>query len=212
MPQAKGREARPLRTVLWRRIDTLWLERCTLIQGRGRPSELWTLEGTVIGASEEAPFEVRYSVHCDEGWTTARVVVTARIGTDTREVGLVVDDGGRWLLGTDEAELPDVMQSVDVDLGFTPATNTLPIRRLGLEIGDSRDVLATWVRFPELTVEPFPQRYTRLAERRYLYESLTSDFKAELTVDDLGLVIEYAGLWERSAESSAPATAPYPTR
>jgi uncharacterized protein len=62
-----------------------------------------------------------------------------------------------------------------------------------------------------LTVEPFPQRYTRLAERVYLYESLTSDFKAQLTVDDLGLVVEYQGVWERPAQSSAPAPVSDPT-
>jgi hypothetical protein len=89
----------------------------------------------------------------------------------------------------------------DVDLGFSPVTNTLPIRRLDPAIGESVAVTAAWVRFPELTIEPLPQRYTRLAERRYRYESAGGAFVAEIEVDDLGLVTTYEGGWRRSAVS-----------
>jgi hypothetical protein len=81
-------------------------------------------------------------------------------------------------------------------------TNTLPIRRLAPAIGESIDVTAAWVRFPELTLEPLPQRYTRLSERRYRYESNGGAFVAELEVDDAGLVITYEGGWERVAGAS----------
>lgn len=95
---------------------------------------------------------------------------------------------------------------VDVDLGFTPATNTLSLRRLAPAIGSSVDVTALWVRFPELTIEPLPQRYTRLSETRYRYESASGAFVAELEVDDLGLVVVYEGGWRRIAASSSPET------
>ena len=55
--------------------------------------------------------------------------------------------------------------------------------------------------FPELTIEPLPQRYLRLGERRYRYESAGGAFVAEIEVDDLGLVVSYEGGWERIAES-----------
>jgi uncharacterized protein len=57
------------------------------------------------------------------------------------------------------------------------------------------NVCAAWVRFPELTIEPLEQRYTRLAAHRYLYESTGGTFRRELTVDDHGFVIDYPGLW-----------------
>ena len=60
---------------------------------------------------------------------------------------------------------------------------------------------AVWVRFPELTIEPLPQRYGRLAERRYRYESAGGAFAAEIEVDDLGLVTTYEGGWRRIAAS-----------
>ena len=49
----------------------------------------------------------------------------------------------------------------------------------------------------DLTVVPDPQRYTRLDEDLYLYESLDSEFSREITVDFDGFVIDYPGLFER---------------
>ena len=41
----------------------------------------------------------------------------------------------------------------DVDLECSPATNTLPIRRLRLAVEAREQVQAAWIRFPGLTVE-----------------------------------------------------------
>src|SRR5579864_4908705 len=96
-------------------------------------------------------------------------------------------------------EIPAVAGCLDVDLAFTPATNILPLRRLGLAVGESREMTAAWVRFPDLSVEPLAQRYTRLDERRVRYESRGGAFTADLEVDELGLVVSYPPLWERVA-------------
>ena len=93
-------------------------------------------------------------------------------------------------------ELPDLHSCEDVDLALTPATNTLPIRRLDVRVGGTASVVAAWVKFPDLTVQPLSQRYTRLAMTTYRYESNTG-FSAEIAVDDLGLVTAYPGGWER---------------
>jgi hypothetical protein len=83
--------------------------------------------------------------------------------------------------------------AVDVDLGVTPSTNTLPIRRLGLEIGEHADLVVAWVRFPDLAVERSDQRYTRLAENTYRYAS--GSFSRDIEADDLGLVTSYPDLF-----------------
>jgi hypothetical protein len=95
-------------------------------------------------------------------------------------------------------EMRDLRGCDDVDLAVTPATNTLPIRRLDLQIGQSKSVIAAWVKFPELTVEPLSQRYLRLGKDTYRYESNTG-FSTEIVVDELGLVTTYPGGWERIA-------------
>jgi hypothetical protein len=45
-----------------------------------------------------------------------------------------------------------------------------------------------------------PQRYTRLADHEYRYESRDSDFERVVTVDEHGLVVTYPGLFARSAQ------------
>ena len=89
----------------------------------------------------------------------------------------------------------------DIDLGWTPATNTIPIRRLGLELGETSTITAAWVRFPELDVVCNRQRYTRLTNSRWRYES--GDYDVELVADGAsGLVLAYGDdLWQASAIS-----------
>ncbi len=81
-------------------------------------------------------------------------------------------------------------------LGFTPATNLLPIRRLGLAPGQSAEVRAAWLSFPALTLELLEQVYRRTSEATYAYASDGGRFTAELSVSGDGFVTRYPGLWE----------------
>jgi hypothetical protein len=62
-------------------------------------------------------------------------------------------------------------------------------------------VSAAWVKVPDLTLEPLPQRYLRTEEGRYRYQSRGGDFTADIDVDEMGLVTRYPPLWERVAAS-----------
>src|SRR5215212_3322314 len=103
------------------------------------------------------------------------------------------DANGAWKVDGNAAKT--LKGCTDIDLGCSPSTNTLPIRRLRLGVGSSETIRAAWIRFPELTVEKAEQTYTRLDEFTYRYASGT--FSAELTVDDDGLVAGYAD-WRRT--------------
>jgi hypothetical protein len=189
------------RVLIWRRVDTHGLEYCALAHSDGGG---WTLSGTVVVTLEGRPAEARYEVVCDEQWQTKIAVVSLTMAGEQRTLRLAVDDERRWW--ADGEELPELQGCVDVDLGVTPSTNTLPIRRLGLDSGASELVTAAWVRFPSLEVTPLVQRYTRLDAEHYRYESGAElkqggepAFTAELLVDDAGLVIDYGAIWQRVA-------------
>ncbi|MFZ0863617.1 MAG: putative glycolipid-binding domain-containing protein [Candidatus Sulfotelmatobacter sp.] len=145
---------------------------------------------------DQRPMLANYEIHCDDNWLTHRVQVERTIGNDAKTLSLSVESRGLWRSAGQE--LPALRGCLDVDLAVTPATNTLAIRRLGLGIGKSESVIAAWVKFPELEIQPLSQRYTRLAQDTYRDESNTG-FSAEITVDDLGLVTAYPGGWERIA-------------
>jgi hypothetical protein len=94
---------------------------------------------------------------------------------------------------------PAVRGCVDIDLGFSPATNLLPIRRLALNIGKEAEVRAAWLSFPALTFEVLPQVYRRVGETTYRYESGGGTFVRELQVNAVGFVTSYPGLWQAEA-------------
>jgi hypothetical protein len=95
--------------------------------------------------------------------------------------------------------------AVDIDLAFSPFTNTLPIRRLNLPVGSSAEIVTAYVEALSLRVTPDPQRYTRLATDEYLYESLDTDFSRRITVDADGFVLDYPGLFRSSDQAATDA-------
>lgn len=182
-----------LRTMLWRNRSEPDCEYCSLVQ----VDKGFRLEGVALLVIEHRPMRIDYQVTCDASWKTRAAEADVSAGDSKRNLRLIVDEEQRWW--RDGTEIVDCRGLVDVDLSFSPSTNTLPIRRLDLAEGESGTTTAAWIRFPELDVQPFPQRYTRLSPYRYLFESLDIDYRAELAVDDVGLVTSYEGYWERIA-------------
>lgn len=138
------------------------------------------------------PERVEYAMELGPDWVFRALRLRSSTG---REVDVSRDDDGRWHVdGVPRADLAD---AVDVDLSFSPFTNTLPVRRLGLEVEAAADIVTAYVDGSTYAVTPDPQRYTRLASDRYVYESRDGDFHREITVDDDGFVVDYPGLFAR---------------
>jgi hypothetical protein len=90
---------------------------------------------------------------------------------------------------------------IDIDICPTPFTNSFPIRRQPIAVGERREFRMAWIYAPDLTVHPQPQAYTRQADRLYLFENLDgTGFKALLRVDDDGVVVDYPEFFRRVAE------------
>jgi hypothetical protein len=207
VPEPAAELNSPVRTLLWQRIDAPGSEWCAL----EREPDGWRLRGIVLAEAAKAPVLVHYVVALGTDWSTRVVEIAMRAGAASkpRQLKLTVSPDHHWQIERDPGPDPALPVDdaaalhglIDIDLGFSPVTNTLPIRRLDPAIGEAVAVTAAWVRFPELTIEPLPQRYMRLAERRYRYESAGGAFVAEIEVDDLGLVTTYEGGWQRIATS-----------
>ena len=198
------------RIVLWRELEDPGTHWCEL----AREKNTWRLTGLVLTVFDGAPARVRYGITVDAAWATRDVEVAIRSGTGAeRRLHLTVDADQRWQVQRDPPQpvgtTPDAPKTwrglFDIDLSLSPATNTLPLRRLAPAIGEAIAPTAVWVIFPELTIERLPQRYTRLDDRRYRYESHGGAFQANIEVDDLGLVVSYEGLWQRIAEGDGVA-------
>src|ERR1041384_4737352 len=174
----------------WRWLQGTGLERFEFLHAG---SEL-IFRGTILTLAQAEAMEARYELVCDQAFLTRRAHISVRNSTGERTLTISAENG-RWY--ENDRENTKVRGALDIDLGWSPSTNTLPIRRLNLQVGESSgEFIAAWVRFPGLTLEPLPQEYVRLAERLYRYSSRRGSFTAQLQVDDQKLVVDYQGFWQ----------------
>ncbi len=176
--------------VLWRWLDGSGMEHCRLVEREAGV----TLAGVVI-AYAAAPWRIEYEIRCDASWRTRTVTVRAEQGTSEHALVLDADEHGNWTMNGQRRG--DLQGCIDVDLGFSPSTNTLPIRRLSMPVGESRTIDAAWLEFPSLRVQRAAQRYTRTGDRTYRYDHPSTGFTATVAVDEEGLVVSYPPGWER---------------
>jgi hypothetical protein len=174
----------------WRRLDVPGREEARV----ERTGAGWRLSGE-LEVHESVIARLRYVIECDFDWCTRTALIDGDVDGRAVRFAVVGDGAGNWT--HDGVPAPSVTGALDVDLGFTPATNTLPIRRLALPVRASADVRSAWLRFPELRLQPLEQTYTREAERIYRYRALVDGepFTARLDTDAFGRVREYEGLW-----------------
>lgn len=179
-------------TILWRRLDLPGHEIATL----DALDERWRLSGTTIFLSEQGPAKLNYEVICDSSWQTISAQISGAVGHSAVDLVVNANAGRKWYLN--EMECGSVEGCIDIDLGFSPSTNLLPIRRLALDVGEEATVAAAWLPFPSLQFELLLQRYRREGERVYHYESESRDglFTRTLEVDSSGFVTGYPGLWQ----------------
>jgi uncharacterized protein len=176
----------------WRRLDVPGREEARV----ERTDTGWRLTGELEVEEAGIAARLRYAIDCDQEWHTRSAAIEGEAGGGPIRFLLAADSAGHWTCnGT---PVPELAGALDVDLGFTPATNTLPIRRLALAVGESARVRSAWLRFPELRLEPLEQTYTREAGHSFRYRALVDGepFIARLDTDAFGRVLRYEGLWQ----------------
>lgn len=176
----------------WRRVDVIGREQAHIEQ----TLDGWRLTGELVAHEGGARVQLDYTINCDYRWCTRGAVISGVSAGGPVRLVFTADGMGRWTLN--RAPLPMVDGALDIDLGFTPATNLLPIRRLDLAVGQRAKVVSAWLRSPELRVETLTQSYHRDAERVFHYHALVDGepFEARLDTDEFGCVLRYEGLWE----------------
>jgi hypothetical protein len=186
------------REIMWRRVmDDLSFEHARVIRTEAGSE----ISGSVLVAQNGLPLRVDYCIVCDSSWQTRTIQVDQSWRGVRRKLRLIHDGSGHWQKnGEGDGSLAGC---TDVDLGVSPCTNALPVNRLRIPLGESREINAAWIRFPELEITPTRQAYHRLREKQYQYRNLVSGFTALIDVDDDGLPTEYAGVWRRVADGAA---------
>jgi hypothetical protein len=174
--------------IVWGGLRTPSLDYCHV----RKENSSWRFTGMLIVKPKTNPFGLRYEILVDKKFKTRSLIV------EKTECGLVSRQEihsrrGAWFV--DCRKRNDLHECTDIDLEASPVTNTIPIRRTRLKVGQKVNLTVAWVRIPALEVTPLTQSYERLSARKYLYRS-ASGFSAELEVDDFGLVTRYGDIWK----------------
>jgi hypothetical protein len=177
-------------SILWRRLDSPGHDACRLVpQDSG-----WQLEGVAVFLHDTGPAQVFYRVQCDLGWRTRQGEVHGWVGARPVSFRIARTLDGQWV--GDESVAVSLEACVDLDFGFTPATNLLQLRRVALDVGQSAEVPVVWRDLPANTLRRLDQRYERRTETTYWYEAPAFGYAAMLQVHPSGFIEDYPGLWQ----------------
>ena len=180
-------------SILWRRLDTPGHDACRL-EPRARG---WSIEGAAVFRLDGTPAALTYRLACDPEWRTEHGRFRGWIGARAVDFRIERIARGEWRL--DDVVVPGLESCVDLDLGFTPATNLTQLRRIGLAEGGAADVPVAWLDVSSGSLSELRQRYERRSATDYWYEAEAFDYRALLEVDPAGFVLRYPGLWEAEA-------------
>ena len=186
------------RNVYWRPWDEPGLEHLHVTFADGGLRAV----GLILRKLGEAHLRCRYELETDAAWRARKLnfAVMASGETAGNRLALESDGAGNWRVNGEPQ--PDLTGCLDLDIQISPFTNTLPIRRLGLDAGASMEIQVVYVPLPDLTPRPAEQRYTCLekfdaGDGRYRYDDPFWSFTAEIPVDVDGLVTDYPQLFRR---------------
>ncbi len=178
------------RKIIWQRLDMLGHESAWVFSDEAG----WSLDGSAVFVFEGKPCRLDYLIDCDDEWNTVFATIVGWVGNEVIDIEAEVDEDRVWKLNGDLIDA--VAGCIDIDLNFSPVTNTLPIRRLEMAVGESERLRSAWLRFPSFEFEALDQIYTRLDETTYRYESSGGSFTGELKVNPFGLVTVYPDYWQ----------------
>jgi uncharacterized protein len=177
-------------SILWRRLDCPGHDACYL----ERVSDGWRIDGTAIFREHGAPARLAYQVACDAEWRTQDGHVVGWLGPRSVEFRVRRTEQGKWSLNGQP--VPNLDDCLDLDFGFTPATNVLQRRRAALHEGQSAEIPVAWLDVQAGTLERLAQRYSRRGVTTHWYEAARFGYSALLEVNVAGFIVRYPGLWE----------------
>ena len=169
--------------------------------------------GTQVGVFP-IPYRLDYTLEAADGFITRSLHVEVAGEGWSRQLSLTRNTEGRWHCEAAEEGSPPLTppggavsfidDALDCDLGLSPLTNLMPIRRHQLQRRPgSVDLVAAWVSVPDLGLHASRQRYEHVrlegdrAIVRYTDLGTHDGLVADLVVDRDGLVVDYPDLARR---------------
>lgn len=156
------------------------------------------LNGVMIGHIE-VPLRLEYRIESHATGVVRRLQVRSLFGEESHDRQMTADGFGHWF--HQGVPMMELMGCLDWDLWCSPIAHILPIRRLALNFGESKNTTAARIEGPTLDLFIAHYRYTHLfgSAEGHLYrvEHLESGNVADVLTDAQGLIIRYDDQFER---------------
>src|SRR5262245_23152843 len=151
-----GELLKPTAAFFWRKLDHPGHDSCRLF----RVSNGWRLSGAAVFWDDGRPCHFHYEVVTDTAWRSRRAYIAGFLGNERIDLRMRAIGNARWRVAGKPQD--NVAGCVDVDLGFTPATNLIALRRLSLKVGQYAEAPAAYLEFPKMRLVKLPQTYKRV--------------------------------------------------
>jgi hypothetical protein len=156
----------------------------------------WLLRGAAVFDHDDGSAAVAYQVETDARWRTTWGIISGLLDGRTIQHAIERDEAGWRLNGV---RIGGLTHLVDLDFGFTPATNALQLARIALKVGQKAEVPVAWFDLDSASLIELQQTYERRSEASYCYEAPTVPYRALLEIAPNGFVQSYPGLWRLAA-------------
>lgn len=153
------------------------------------------VDGHITGEGFGKLFQVSYKLTIDLKWQIEAFHIEL-LSDSSFTLSFQKNKNNQWVNEKCEI-LSNFNECTDIDISLTPFTNTLPINRLNLPEGSSKEINVIYIDLPTTQCKPVKQRYTNLGNGFYKYENLVSGFTSNIEVDENGFVLNYPGIWQR---------------
>ena len=173
----------------WRRLDRAGRDAALLRPHAGG----WLLQGAAAFDHDLGPAVVAYEVQVDARLETTRGALSGFLGEASVRHEILRDESGWRLNG---ARVDGLERLIDLDYGFTPATNILQLMRMALPVGGKAELPVAWFDLDSAALTELPQIYERRGDASYWYEAPTVPYQALLEIAPNGFVRSYPGLWQ----------------
>lgn len=181
--------------LVWQTIDTAGWEHVRIMNDHPE----WTVFDSVLVRQDGDDVKRGgYTLVVDKQWRTLelRVMIETAPGTMSA-LHLMTEGDGHWT-DADGTPLPHLDGCIDVDIRWSPLTNTLPVNRLAIAPGGKAEITVAYIDLPELNASPQRQQLERVDGLTIRYTSQTRPQPVDIITDADGFVLEYPGVFSRT--------------
>lgn len=177
--------------IIWKGRNDESLENCNVLTN----DEGFEVNSTVSITLDETICDIGYFIQTGKNWKSRYCKITSCEDENTKTLELRRLPENRWEINGKHDRAFDGCDAIDISI--TPFPNTLIINRKAMEQEESFEVKMIYIDAIKMECEPIDARYTKLTDREYEYENLTTGFNVVLDVDEEGFVVNYPGFFKK---------------